>query len=59
MPHVIHVHGSASTPCREQDVIIVGENNSSTSSNTNRPATTTGENLGRQLQSILEEEERW
>jgi len=34
------VHGSASTPCRVHDVIIVGESSSSTSSNTSRPATT-------------------
>jgi hypothetical protein len=40
MSDVIHVDGSASTPCRVHDVIIVGESSSSTSSNTSRPATT-------------------
>jgi hypothetical protein len=40
MSDVIHVDGSASTPCRVHDVIIVEESSSSTSSNTSRPATT-------------------
>ena len=40
MSDVIHVDGSASTPCRVHDVIIVEESSSSTSSNTRRPVTT-------------------